>query len=64
MAGAVEEARNRDRIRLDEPVALDILLPVDDADEQAADWVAFVRSRRRRCHSPGGTAAAQDGNEG
>lgn len=56
VAGAVEEARNRDRIRLDRPAAVDVLLPVDDAGEQAADWVAFVRSRRRSCHSPGSAA--------
>ncbi|MEU6863247.1 hypothetical protein ABZ924_08250 [Streptomyces sp. NPDC046876] len=63
IAGAVEEARDRDRIRLDRRAAVDILLPVDDAGEQAADWVAFVRSRRRSCYSPGSavrTPAAAD----
>ncbi|MEU2393268.1 hypothetical protein [Streptomyces sp. NPDC007369] len=58
IAEAVEEARNRDRIRLDTPSYLDILVPVDEEGEPAGDWVAFVRSRRRICYRPGGTAAA------
>ncbi|MFK0252428.1 hypothetical protein [Streptomyces sp. NPDC090445] len=53
IAEAVEEARNRDRIRLDTPSYLDILVPVDEEGEPAGDWVAFVRSRRRICYSPG-----------
>ncbi|MFJ9643397.1 hypothetical protein [Streptomyces sp. NPDC101206] len=53
IAEAVEEARNRDRIRLDTPSYLDILVPVDDEGEPSGDWVAFVRSRRRICYSPG-----------
>ncbi|MEW2416033.1 hypothetical protein AB0953_20255 [Streptomyces sp. NPDC046866] len=64
VADAVEEARNRDRIRLDRPDAVDVLLPVDEAGEQAADWVAFVRSRRRSCHSPGSTARGRTDTPG
>ncbi|MEV0989627.1 hypothetical protein [Streptomyces sp. NPDC049949] len=53
VAQAVEEARHRDRIRLDEPVGVDILLPVDDRGAPVGDWVAFVRRGRRHCDSPG-----------
>ncbi|MGW8779152.1 hypothetical protein ACWGNM_13895 [Streptomyces sp. NPDC055796] len=53
VARAVEEARHRDRIRLDEPVGVDVLLPVDDREAPVGDWVAFVRRDQRHCHSPG-----------
>ncbi|MFE2480430.1 hypothetical protein [Streptomyces sp. NPDC059389] len=53
VARAVEEARHRDRIRLDEPVGVDILLPVDDREAPVGDWVAFVRRDQRHCYSPG-----------
>ncbi|MFD0270383.1 hypothetical protein ACFVGY_28055 [Streptomyces sp. NPDC127106] len=60
IAEAVEEARNRDRIRLDTPSFLDVLVPVDEEGEPAGDWVAFVRSRRRICYSPGSAGTAAD----
>ncbi|MFD7629887.1 hypothetical protein ACFV7Q_28350 [Streptomyces sp. NPDC059851] len=62
IAEAVEEARNRDRIRLDTPSFLDVLVPVDEEGQPSGDWVAFVRSRRRICYGPG--AAAGSANSG
>ncbi|KOU25679.1 hypothetical protein ADK52_11660 [Streptomyces sp. WM6372] len=53
VARAVQEAQHRDRIRLDEPVGVDILLPVDDRAAPVGDWVAFVRREQRHCYDPG-----------
>ncbi|WP_030155164.1 hypothetical protein [Streptomyces sp. NRRL S-244] len=53
VARAVQEAQHRDRIRLDEPVEVDILLPVDDRGAPVGDWVAFVRREQRHCYNPG-----------
>ncbi|WP_327279405.1 MULTISPECIES: hypothetical protein [unclassified Streptomyces] len=53
------EARHRDRIRLDEPVGVDVLLPVDDREAPVDDWVAFVRRERRHCYDPGGGSDRQ-----
>ncbi|MFK0044421.1 hypothetical protein ACIQU4_09995 [Streptomyces sp. NPDC090741] len=53
VAQAVQEAQHRDRIRLDEPVGVDILLPVDDREAPVGGWVAFVRRERRHCYDPG-----------
>ncbi|MFD5509716.1 hypothetical protein ACFWIB_18315 [Streptomyces sp. NPDC127051] len=53
VAQAVQEAQHRDRIRLDEPVGVDILLPVDDGEAPVGDWVAFVRREQRHCYDPG-----------
>ncbi|MFB6806970.1 hypothetical protein [Streptomyces sp. NPDC056387] len=61
IARAVEEARHRDRIRLDEPVGVDVLLPVDDRDAPVGDWVAFVRRELRHCYDPGGGSDRRDG---
>ncbi|WP_406185694.1 hypothetical protein [Streptomyces sp. NBC_01006] len=53
VAQAVQEAQHRDRIRLDEPVGVDILLPVGDGEAPVGDWVAFVRREQRHCCNPG-----------
>ena len=53
VARAVEEARHRDRIRLDERarlrVPVDILVPLGPQEQPATRWVAFVRREQRRC---------------
>ncbi|MGW6406931.1 hypothetical protein ACWF95_07165 [Streptomyces vinaceus] len=53
VARAVQDAQHRDRIRLDEPVGVDVLLPVDEREVPVGDWVAFVRREQRHCQSPG-----------
>ncbi|MER7461310.1 hypothetical protein [Streptomyces sp. NPDC097981] len=53
VARAVEEARHRDRIRLDEPACVDVLLPLDGQGRPVGDWVAFVRREQRHCYDPG-----------
>ncbi|WP_369777460.1 hypothetical protein [Streptomyces sp. R33] len=61
VAQAVEEAQHRDRIRLAEPVGVDVLLPVDDRQVPVGNWVAFVRREQRHCYDPGGGSDRRGG---
>ncbi|MER5731879.1 hypothetical protein ABT084_26675 [Streptomyces sp. NPDC002138] len=57
VARAVEEAQHRDRIPLDRPAAVDILVPTDAEGRTVTNWVAFVRRQQRFCYSPGEAGA-------
>ncbi|WP_330334066.1 hypothetical protein OHS33_32900 [Streptomyces sp. NBC_00536] len=58
VAQAVEEAQHRDRIPLDRPGAVDILVPSDGQGRPVTNWVAFVRRQQRFCFSPGEAAGS------
>ncbi|MFD7027007.1 hypothetical protein ACFWAR_03090 [Streptomyces sp. NPDC059917] len=61
VARAVQEAQHRDRIPLDRPAAVDVLVPADEQGRPLTNWVAFVRRERRSCYSPGEVTGAAAG---